>query len=91
MPDPPPRIQAFVLASRGEIVVLGLLSPDQVRMVYRELAERHLAHTGSNTGEFVLIALVALLIGSAMLAMSGWRREPPDDDPTTRGSQDGAR
>jgi hypothetical protein len=69
-----------VLDARGKVIVLGLLSPDHVRMLYRELAAHGLAHTGNNTGGLVVAALLALVIGGALLAMSWWRRPRPGGD-----------
>jgi LPXTG-motif cell wall-anchored protein len=82
LPDPLPRVTAFVLDAHSKIVVLGVLSPDEVRMLFRELAERRLPHTGNDTGALVLVALLALVLGTALFALSGWRRERPGGDRT---------
>ena len=48
--DPPPQVLAFVVVPGNQIVVLGALSPEQVRTLFRELAQRKLAHTGNSSG-----------------------------------------
>jgi hypothetical protein len=72
--DPLPRVIAFVIAPGNNTVVLGELSPDQVRAVYRELAERRLAHTGSQTGPLSLVALLSLMGGGVLLGLAARRR-----------------
>jgi hypothetical protein len=56
------------------MVVLGELSPDQVRAVYLELAERRLAHTGDETGPLSLVALFSLVSGCVLLGVAARRR-----------------
>jgi LPXTG-motif cell wall-anchored protein len=70
LPDPPPRVLAFVITRGNNVVVLGELSADQVRTLYRELAERRLAHTGNDTGALPLVAVLVLLSGGALLGLS---------------------
>ncbi len=55
------------------MVVLGTLSPDQVRTLFQELAQQHLAHTGSNSSALVLIALLTTLSGAALIGLTRWR------------------
>jgi len=78
LPDPLPRILAFVIAPGNNLVRLGLLSPDQVRALFRELAQRRLAHSGNDTGALVPVAVLSLFIGGALLGLSAWpRRKAP--------------
>ena len=70
MPDPPPRVLAFVITRENNVVVLGELQPEQVRTLYRELAERRLAHTASNSGALALLAVVFVLSGGALLGLA---------------------
>ena len=77
VPDPAPQIIAFVVDPGDRIVVLGTLSPEQVRRLFQELADRHLPHTGNNSGTLVAIAMLALVLGGALLAMVGRRRQRP--------------
>ena len=74
LPDPPPRVLAYVIAPGNNLVRLGLLSPDQVRALFRELAQRRLAHSGNDTGALVPVALLSLVIGGALLGLSAWPR-----------------
>ncbi len=37
--DPPPQVRSFVVVPGNQMVVLGVLSPDQVRALFRELAD----------------------------------------------------
>ncbi len=83
MPDPVPQVIAFVIDPGNEMVVIGKLSPQQVVQVFQELADQHLPHTGSKTGPLTAIALLALILGGALLAMAGRRRQQPRSDPTS--------
>jgi hypothetical protein len=71
--DPLPRVHAFVIAPGNNLVRLGELSPDQVRALFRELAERRLAHTGDGNGTLALVALLSLVSGCALLGMAARR------------------
>lgn len=74
LPDPPPRVLAFVITRGNNVVLLGELSRDQVRTLYSELAERRLAHSGNDTVALALTALLLLVSGGALLGLSR-RRE----------------
>ncbi len=73
VPDPPPQVLAFVITPGDHVVILGPLNPDQVRTLYQELRQQHLAHTGSDTSPLVLIALLTLVSGGALLGLAARR------------------
>ncbi len=75
--EPPPPILAFVIVPGSRLVALGVLSPQQVRNLYRELARRRLAHTGSASGELLAVALLTLLCGAALVGVSARPRRRP--------------
>ena len=68
--DPPPPVLSFVVVPGNRLVVLGVLHPDQVRALYRELSRRKLAHTGNDTDALVLVASLTLLSGGALLGLA---------------------
>ena len=74
MPEPPPQVLAFVIDPGDKMVVLGRLSPDQVRALFQELREQRLAHTGNGSSALLLIALVTLISGGALIGLTTWRR-----------------
>jgi LPXTG-motif cell wall-anchored protein len=82
VPDPVPRVIAFVIDPGNEMVVLGTLSTEQVRQLFQELTDRRLPHTGTATGGIVFGALLALLVGGALLGLSRWGRDRVRGDRT---------
>jgi LPXTG-motif cell wall-anchored protein len=68
--DPPPHVLVFVVDPGDRVVVLGALRPEQVRTLFRELAQRRLAHTGNTSGTLVLIGSLALLGGAALIGLA---------------------
>ena len=70
LPDPPPRVLAFVVLPGNRIVALAVLRPEQVRALYDELSALRLARTGSNTVALVVVASLSLLIGAALLRLA---------------------
>jgi hypothetical protein len=72
--DPPPRVVVFVVVPGNQKVVVGVLRPEQVRALFRELSQRKLAHTGNDTDVLVVIAFITLLTGGALLGLARPRR-----------------
>jgi hypothetical protein len=72
----------------GKVVELRRLSPDEVAELERELDQQHMGHTGGDTDALPLVALIAFVIGSAMIVV-GTRRHsavsagspPPNSSP----------
>ena len=69
LPEPLPQVEAFVIDPGDRVVVLGTLSPDQVRALFRELAERRMATTGNDYSALVSVAVVALVTGGALVGL----------------------
>ena len=63
-------VEAALRAGAEQVVVLGALRPEQVRTLFRELAQRRLAHTGNTSGTLVLIGSLALLGGAALVGLA---------------------
>ena len=69
-----PRVLALVIIPGNKVVILGELSPAQVRRLLQELATAQIARGGSETRRVVLPALFALVAGSTVLGLSAARR-----------------
>ncbi len=76
--DPPPPVEAFVVVPGNKLVVLGVLSPEQVRALFHELSLRKLAHTGNDTSVLVLVASLTLLSGGALIGLARRPRRRAD-------------
>lgn len=74
LPEPLPQVLAFVVTPGGKIVVLGTLSPGQVKTLLPALARQRIAHAGTDSRTLVLVGLLTLIGGGALLGLSAWRR-----------------
>jgi hypothetical protein len=75
--DPPPHVLVFVVVPGNRVVVLGALRPEQVRTLFRELAQRRFPRTGNDSGAIVLVASLALLSGGALIGLTRRPRRRP--------------
>jgi LPXTG-motif cell wall-anchored protein len=70
-----------VIDPGNTVVDLGPLSPGQVAELERELGAT-MPHTGSDADALVLAALVAFLVGSALIVVATRRRDEVPGGPT---------